>query len=164
MEQPAAAPKRLRHHLFLTFTGELMAKKGIQHLLCKKHGARGLVVVVAPPTTPHFAAIHCRLCNRRSWINWCSEKHIEELYRTYGENIGIELQSDQPAPSIPPPAPAASASQPPAATHLPAPSKTRSRQQVLAHQPSPTPRSQRRHLPSVHSPTQAQNHPRRRRR
>ena len=133
-----------------------MAKKGIQHLLCKIHGGRGLVLVEAPLAGPHLAGVYCRLCNPRRWINWCSERHAWELSRTYGEGLDVERLPEKSATSISPPAPS-----PQPATSPTAPSNSESQQQAAKPNPSPMPRPQRNYLPSMAPPTRARSGPRR---
>jgi hypothetical protein len=80
-----------------------MAKKGIDHHLCREHGADGLTISEMPPNTAHRFKVECRLCNR--WIAWCSEDQAEEFARRFGPRIKWSFRAQQAtnlkAPTLP---------------------------------------------------------------
>src|SRR5882757_6622029 len=64
-----------------------MVKKGIEHHLCREHGAHGIIISEMPPTSRHRFKVECAACAPLRWIGWCSEKQAEEFAQRYGYRI-----------------------------------------------------------------------------
>lgn len=65
-----------------------MAKSGIDHLFCKKHGIKALVIVEHAGQKHHFKTI-CQLCKGR-YIAWCNIEQAQEIARRR-PNIELRL-------------------------------------------------------------------------
>jgi hypothetical protein len=62
-----------------------MAKQGIDHHLCRAHGASGIIISEMPPNAQHRFKVECYLCKR--WLSWCNEKQAEEFARRFGRGV-----------------------------------------------------------------------------
>src|SRR5262245_59459491 len=72
-----------RRNIDLPRVSRAMAKQGIDHHLCRVHGARGITISEMPPANRHRFKVECMACVPPRWINWCSKRQAEEFAQRY---------------------------------------------------------------------------------